>query len=108
MLSGRMEGEREREKEGSKEAVKESRKEEMDSGACLLLLLQMPDVVTDTLVEKERMMLNCKPRLPVDSDLKLPNNRRRKYPSSFIPSTETRTATFQSCFLYTTLNCGLN
>lgn len=48
-----MEGEREREKAGSKEAVKESKKEEMDSGACLLLLLQMPDVVIDPLVERE-------------------------------------------------------
>lgn len=41
----------------------------MDSGA--LLLLWLPDVITNTLMGKERMILNCKPRLPLNFDLNL-------------------------------------
>lgn len=41
----------------------------MDSGA--LLLLWLPDVITNTLMGKEKMMLNCKSRFPLNFDLNL-------------------------------------
>lgn len=41
----------------------------MDNGA--LLLLWLPDVITNTLMGKERMMLNHKSRLPLNFDLNL-------------------------------------